>query len=242
MRWTPIENNPTVLNKYIKMLGVDDGFEFVDVYGVSKDLLAMLPRPVEAFLFVFPISKEIEKLSRTQAAECKEEAKKISKENGIQFLIQKVENACGTIAIGHALLNNWNIKCSSGSLADLLRQYEEGNDSDDANASSKDSLDEMEKSTAKGENLLSMTEEFHKCAAQEGSSAIDSLTNLHFVCYLLKGGKCVEFDGRQENIILHDDAKNEEEFVLAAAKAMKEKMNMSPDSIEFSITALVKTG
>lgn len=235
MSWIPVENDPTVLNEYIKAMGVTDDFEIVDVYGVSEDFLSMIPKPVEAFFFVFPINAEIDKLSCYQAKKCAEEAEQFTKDNNLSFLVQKIPNACGAVALGHAFLNNHNITVTPGSPADYFRHREKGEGRDSRTKG--DSLPEESLSNI----VMSELEGYHERCAKSGVSKVDYYTNLHFVCYLSVGGRCVEFDGRRKNIILHGNATNQEEFIREAARAMQEKVLLSPDSIEFSITALVKT-
>ncbi|KAM0356037.1 hypothetical protein ACHAPU_000430 [Fusarium lateritium] len=54
-RFIPLENNPEVFNKLIRSLGVSEKLGFYDVYSVDEpELLAMIPRPVHALVFISP--------------------------------------------------------------------------------------------------------------------------------------------------------------------------------------------
>ena len=45
--------------QFVQGLGVPHDVGFVDVYGFDDDLLAMVPSPVLAVLFLFPLTKEV---------------------------------------------------------------------------------------------------------------------------------------------------------------------------------------
>ncbi|CAH1998055.1 unnamed protein product [Acanthoscelides obtectus] len=55
----PLESNPEVLTKFIHVLGVPDNFKLVDVYGLDDEPLSWLPRPVIAFILLFPCSEKV---------------------------------------------------------------------------------------------------------------------------------------------------------------------------------------
>jgi ubiquitin carboxyl-terminal hydrolase L3 len=56
------ENNPDVMSHLLHQLGLSPSIGFHDVYSIDDaDLLAFVPRPAYALLFVFPVSETYEK-------------------------------------------------------------------------------------------------------------------------------------------------------------------------------------
>lgn len=230
--WFPLESNPDVMNRYLRTLGVTEPkVQFVDVYGVSDDLLSMVPTPVHAVLLVYPLCRASEERIAAQQAAQSEEVAALQKAQPFFFTRQYVPNACGTIAIAHALLNNRDKLGEldeSGILAATTRMQAE----EDGDPQS------IGKRIAEDESLASA----HAVAAQEGATEnqdIEADINLHFVCFIHVGGRCVELDGRKPNPTLHGMCDTNAAFLQATAAAIAERMALNPDAYEFGITALV---
>uniref|UniRef100_A0A803PMP4 Ubiquitin carboxyl-terminal hydrolase n=1 Tax=Cannabis sativa TaxID=3483 RepID=A0A803PMP4_CANSA len=113
-RWLPLEANPDVMNQFLWGLGVPDTeAECYDVYGFDQELLEMVPKPVLAVLFLYPITSQSEEERMLQANEIKEPHGKV------YFMKQTVGNACGTIGLLHAVANiTSEIKLNDGSFLD----------------------------------------------------------------------------------------------------------------------------
>ncbi|KAG5502747.1 hypothetical protein JKF63_04514 [Porcisia hertigi] len=230
--WFPLESNPDVMNGYIHTLGLKNPLvQFVDVYGLSDELLSMVPTPVHAFLLVYPICEATEKrIAELQDAQ-QDEVAEIRKAHPFFFTRQLVPNACGTIAILHSLMNN----------RDKLGEILPGSVLDDA-------VEKEEVAAADPKVIGALIAGDEKIATAHAAAALEGATenqdihaniNLHFVCFIHAGGRCIELDGRKENPTLHGECDDNAKFVRAAAAAIKERMQLHPDSYEFGITALV---
>jgi ubiquitin carboxyl-terminal hydrolase L3 len=75
------------------------------VYGLDDETLANVPQPCVAVVILFPLSEKynehhaaIETMLETKPAQ--------PKENEILFIKQTIGNACGTMAVLHAVGNN----------------------------------------------------------------------------------------------------------------------------------------
>ena len=59
-KWFPIESNPSILNKYLDTMGFPTTtYEFQDVLSTEEWALEMVPQPVAAVIFLFPIKDEV---------------------------------------------------------------------------------------------------------------------------------------------------------------------------------------
>ncbi|TFY68213.1 hypothetical protein EVJ58_g1144 [Rhodofomes roseus] len=104
-RWIPLESNPDVLNQWASKAGlVTSQAEFVDVYGLDVDLLAMVPKPVKAVILLFPIAQTIENRRKVEDERVKNQGQH-PVDPTVFYIKQTIGNACGTIGLLHALAN-----------------------------------------------------------------------------------------------------------------------------------------
>jgi len=47
------------LVQYVRTLGINEQWQFVDVWGFESDLLQLLPRPICAVLLLYPLSDKV---------------------------------------------------------------------------------------------------------------------------------------------------------------------------------------
>ena len=97
-QWAPLESNPSSFTQFAQAIGMASKTQFHDCWGLEKDLLAMVPQPALAVILLFPFEGEIEK-AQTDANE------RLSAGPDCFFIRQHIGNACGSIAVMHALLN-----------------------------------------------------------------------------------------------------------------------------------------
>ncbi|KAH9300284.1 hypothetical protein KI387_011867, partial [Taxus chinensis] len=190
-RWLPLEANPEVINQFMWGLGVPaEEAECCDVYGFDDELLDMVPKPVLAVLFLYPLN---------QATEGKptEEGPKGSSSN-IYFMKQTVGNACGTVGLLHAVANiRSEVQMATGSYFDRFF-------TSTANMNAEQRAEFLEKDTE--------LEDAHSVAATAGDTAAPDLSvsvDLHFVCFTCVDGELYELDGRRLHPVYHGPSSRE---------------------------------
>lgn len=223
-RWIPLESNPTVLNKYIHHLGMDAGWQFVDVYGLDPDLLMMVPKPVSAIMLLFPDNKE------------KIEAKTIGDlqadfPSSLYYTKQTIGNACGTVAIVHALAN-----CDEKDVT-----FDKSKHFATFLEKTKSMSPEERAKYLEEDNLMGAA---HGDCAQEGDTQAPSQNDhvkSHFVAFVNHEGILYELDGRKASPVSHGKTSGET-FLEDAAIVLKAFMERDPDDVGFNVMALAKGG
>ncbi|KAF7972361.1 hypothetical protein HWV62_18148 [Athelia sp. TMB] len=104
MAWVPLESNPEIFNGWANSAGLEpDSGQFYDVLGLDEELLALVPRPVKAVIMVSPYH---EGLPRWQAEnEAAEKPGAVKVDGSIFWMKQTIRNACGAMALMHAVAN-----------------------------------------------------------------------------------------------------------------------------------------
>ena len=223
-RWLPIESNPEVMNSFLKKLGVPEDWEINDVFGLDPELLLMLPQPVLALLLLFPITEKYESFAREQEAAMKD----VAVSDKLYYMKQTVSNACGTVALMHAVINNavsGQISLKDGPLKSFVE------------ATRKLSAEERAERLEADDDICGAHDE----AAREGQTRApdrDDKVDYHFVCFVPVAGDLYELDGRKSGPILKKAKCSPDTFLTDAAAACKEYMARDPDNINFTIVAL----
>ena len=247
-KWLPLESDPEVFNRYAKALGcehVGETLNFCDVFGLDPDLLGMVPRPVVAVILLFPIEKqkggsqqeEEEEQRRSASMMSKHTSSKGAQDGDVFYIKQKIGNACGTIALLHAIANNTDvISLKEGSfLSNFVNDCRE--------MSPNERAEYLEEKADFG------LESAHNSAATEPTEAgsqteiteQDMKTDLHFVCYVEKNGVLCELDGRSSCDVVQLSKCTKEDLLENAAIAIQKRM-ASTGSIRFNIMACTLAG
>ncbi|CAI2728449.1 unnamed protein product [Schistosoma spindalis] len=217
MRWIPLEANPQVLNEYMNKLGVvEESWKFIDIFSLDDDMLAFVPEPVIGLLFLYPVETSIENASLGVE----------DNSSKVVLIKQTVGNACGTIAILHAIVNNkQHLSIKDGSfLSSVLKEFE--NKTPDERGVIVESQKEISA--------------LHEKSALEGQTEApnaESKTNLHFVCFVEHDGSLYELDGRKNAPILHGSITSAG-FLRDACNVVKKFITCLPGSVEFSLMGL----
>jgi len=221
--WLPLESNPDLMNEYIWRLGVSPHFQFHEI--LSPELLDMVPQPVYAVLCLFPISEASEKHKGEEAAAVEKNGQVCS--SNVYFTKQTIGNACGTVGLVHAILNNAkqlqldNSKFFAKFLATTLKA----------------SPDERAKLLEDNDDI----EVEHQAVATEAKSDVshEVNANLHFNAFVCVDGHIYELDGRKSMPINHGKS-SQATLLHDAVKVLQGFMSRDPKDIRFNMVALGK--
>ncbi|KAM1034331.1 hypothetical protein ACFX2J_037558 [Malus domestica] len=219
-RWLPLEANPDVMNQFLWGLGLQENeAECFDVYGLDGELLEMVPKPVLAVLFLYPITAKTEEERMMQANE-KQEPK-----GSVYFMKQTVGNACGTIGLLHAVGNiNSEIKLVEDSFLDRFFKKTA-------------SMDPLQRAA-----FLESDPEMevaHSVAANGGDTEASDNVDTHFICFACVDGELYELDGRKSGPISHGPS-SPDSLLQDAAKVIQGMIQKNPDSLNFNVIAISK--
>ncbi|XP_050686420.1 ubiquitin carboxyl-terminal hydrolase isozyme L3-like isoform X1 [Eriocheir sinensis] len=223
VRWLPLESNPAVMNKFLGGLGVPESWTIHDVYGLDEEMLGMVPQPVGAVILLYPFSDTQEDFKKKQEEEQETEGAEVPE--NVYFMKQFVGNACGTVALIHAIANNRDkIQLTDGALKEFLEKTE--------------SMSPEEKGHAlEADNGISKA---HEESAQEGQTEApdrEAQVNEHFVAFVHVDGKLFEFDGRRKFPINHGSS-SADSILGDAAKVCRQYMDRQPEESRFAVVAL----
>ncbi|GAB1599939.1 ubiquitin carboxyl-terminal hydrolase-like [Argonauta hians] len=215
--WIPLESNPEVLNKFSANVGVPSCYKFQDVYALEKDLLDTINKPI-AVMLLYPLTKKAidNPIGEVEAG------------SNLYFIKQTIGNACGTIALVHALANN----------ADKI-DFKEDAYMKKFIAATK-SMTPEEKAS-----YLEMNREMgivHEDCAQVGQTQApprDQAVVRHFITLIAHDNKLYELDGRKDGPVCHGDI-GKRSFIEYAAETLKKFMERDPDEMDFSVMALAE--
>jgi len=205
----------------MRKLGVAEKWHCVDVYGFDDDILATVPKPAVAMLLLFPITGKYETHAKDEAA--KHSGQDASA--GVYFIKQSIENACGTIAIIHALANNEkNIDLGNGSFKKFLDSSKSAKPEERAGLLEKD------------EAMMRA----HESSAEEGQTRApprDAKVDLHFIAFVNVNGTLYELDGRKSSPIAHGPT-SDGTLLKDAAAICKKFIEREPENLNFTALAI----
>lgn len=221
VRWLPLESNPEVMNKLLSAMGVPASAAVTDVYGLEPELLAMVPKPVYALLLLYPLTDKSEGHAKKQEEELANQ--EVSSE--VYYMKQFVGNACGTVALMHAVANNTKrITLSDGVLKTFLEKTKDMDPEARGHALETDDT---------------MTQVHEECATEGQTSAPDREQKLdtHFIAIVNVDGKIYELDGRKKAPVNHGDT-TEDTFLQDGAAVLKGFMDRDSSETRFAVVAL----
>lgn len=221
--WLPLEANPEVLTSYAQRLGLPSDYAFHDVLAVEPWALEMIPKPILAILLLYPISDRSEKERSETIPEHSQ---------GVYFMKQTVGNACGTIAVLHALSNlvgqtSTTLPLNEGSY--IQRMMLETRDLTPAEKGQWLEKDpEIETAHTRCESL----------GQSESPTSVGEI-DTHFVAFVNRQGTILELDGRRDGPVNRGKIADNSDFGLAVLDVVQSVfVANNPEDIRFSILAL----
>lgn len=204
-------------------------FAFHDIYGTDPDLLAMVPQPVAAVLFLFPLNEAMEKVRAKENAS----AAAAASDSGILWFKQTIGNACGTIGLLHALANSSasNAIKPNSPLDTLFKK-----------ARATDDADERAEILVNSKELQSVHEETARMGQSAAPEDLDDVI-LHFVCFVRSNdGELMELEGssgRKGPLRRGKKVETQEDLLGKTVEFVKEHyMAQNPEEVNFNLIAL----
>jgi len=192
-----------------------------DVWGLDPDLLQMVPSPVKALILLFPMTEASEKFMTKRAEELN-----VNEEvpSSLFYTRQTVSNACGTVALLHAVGNS-GLELDQGSALEVY-------------------FKDTKPLTAEDRGTFLETCEpvatLHKTHAETGNStetpALEDEAEHHFIAFINHNGSLWELDGRKQRPIRIGPTNNDN-FLKDAAKECSAYMTADKENMKFSVMA-----
>lgn len=226
----PLENNPDVFTGLIHDLGVSPKLGFYDVYSLDEpSLLALVPRPVHALIFIAPAHIYYRLHSEGKPKEITYDGTP-GEEQPVLWWKQTIGHACGLMALIHCIAN--------GSATEYVKP-----DSLLARLI-KDSLPLKPLPRAKVLYDSMELERAHMAAARKGDSKAPSSeepNGYHFLAFVPgKDGHLYECDGSWDGPIDHGVLPEGEDMLGEKALEMgvRKYLKLADGSVEYSMVAL----
>ncbi|KAL3249619.1 hypothetical protein MRX96_055837 [Rhipicephalus microplus] len=222
-KWVPLESNPEFAHK----LGLPADWSFVDVLGLDDDFLAMVPQPVAALLFLFPITDKYTNFVEQKSQQIAKVGQVVS--DKVYFMKQTIKNACGAMALLHALANSSdqvNIAADS-----MINKF--------LDATSVMNSDQRGSYLEQCKDIANLHAECAKGGQTQAPSA-DENVDLHFVCLANVDGHVYDLDGRKP-FPFNCGATSVHSFLKDAAKVCQDYIARDPENLNFSVMALAQT-
>ncbi|XP_072040521.1 ubiquitin carboxyl-terminal hydrolase isozyme L3-like isoform X2 [Amphiura filiformis] len=208
---------------YLYDMGMSKDWQFEDVIGLEPELLGMVTQPVAALMLLFPLSEKIKEAEKKEVERIEKDGNTVNPD--VYFMKQFVGNACGTVGLLHAVLNNQKSIPLDGTLRKFADYTKDLTPEDRGHR-----LEEDEDIHAA-----------HEKSAQEGQTEAPPASESvqpHFVALVNNNDTLYELDGRKAFPISHGST-SADSLLQDAAKVCKRFMELDPSELRFTVMALV---
>lgn len=219
IKWSALESCPATMNKFLDNLGVPKEWRISDIPSFNDELLYLVPRPLLAVLLLFPFSKEDDKYCKDQDDHANNKCEKPNLD--LYFMRQTISNACGTVALIHAIANNFDKLSKSMVPEALIKRFIDATQSMSPNEKAQELKSNEE-----------IAEALHKSQERDLGGKCD----YHFITIVHVGGGIYELDGRKLAPVFHGST-TEDGFLVDAGRICKEYMSRDPNNLNFTALA-----
>ncbi|KAJ2778240.1 Ubiquitin carboxyl-terminal hydrolase isozyme L3 [Coemansia javaensis] len=218
MFWVPLESSPEAMTAMVHRVGVDAAVGFSDVWGLDDEMLAMVPQPVRALVFLFPAG---DGYAAARSREIEAAAAPVSP--NVWFMKQTIGNACGTMAILHALANVQRDVAIGGALAGFFAETA--------------ALPPAERAAALERNgAIAASHAESAAQGQTAAPAADAAVEHHYAAFVVVDGDLYELDGTLPGPVNHGPATD---VLRDGARAIQARIRALGDGAQtFSVIAL----
>ncbi|CAL6270418.1 unnamed protein product [Bathycoccus prasinos] len=235
-KWLPLESNPSVLNDFSYALGLSTAYAWSDIFGFDDELLAMVPPNCRAVVLLFPITDKSERFQKEEQTDIENGKRANEVSSNVYYMKQTVGNACGTIGVFHAIMNNRE---------DVLTNQ---NEDEEENKNYfrrffEKTKDMTPDERAKFVELDTDLESYHATAVNAGDTEVPSLDakiDLHFIALVERDGRLYELDGRKQSAIDHGEIERGDLLKQSVERVIKGFMERADGSIHFGACALAE--
>lgn len=230
--WLALESNPEILNAFAYKIGLEDGYEFVDV--LAPELIEDHSK-VKALVLLFPCTERIYEFRSKEEAHIRQKnLENYLEQSKHMFFLEQISafgNACGTIATLHVLCNVDAVKGDSA-----IASFKKKTEKLKPNEIGKVLVNEPSlkaSSDVAAESEVAQT----ACPSRDGPDL-----DHHFVAFVKdQKDQLWELDGTKIEPILHKQATSKHTFFNDAMQVVRQNfMQLEPALIEFSLCALVE--
>ena len=238
------------MTSLVHKLGLSPTLAFHDVWSISDpEMLSFVPRPANALLLVFPVSKSYEE-HRISEDKDRETYEGTGAEPVIWYK-QTIRNACGLIGILHAVSNGTSRSFVGKALSSYMQVVKLMNPTEADSDLYKLIKDATPLPPLERADLLynsQALESAHQAAASEGQSqAPDAEDNidLHYVCFVKdEKNHLWEMDGRRKGpldrgvLAEGEDVLSEKALDLGPRSFLKREEEAGAGELRFSLITL----
>ncbi|KAJ3447554.1 ubiquitin carboxyl-terminal hydrolase [Anaeramoeba flamelloides] len=217
--WPPLESNPNILTTFARELGLPKEYQITDVF--SLDLLMMIPHPCHAVILLYPITEKNKELKKIQ----QETSREFVFPKNLYYMKQTIRNACGTIGVLHAVLNNIEELGVKGWFKKFHEQTIEMDPETRGHTLEKD------------KEMIEKHEE-HSEKGQTDQMDPEESTDYHFVTFVCKNNILIQCDGRKETPIFCGETSPETLLEDASLYIKEQYLKRDPENLMFSFMAL----